>query len=330
MSIGPGVRGGSRRWVAAALAAGALGAAPAGRREVLRPLWHPSENYGETYTFVADLDGGGYVQLSLGITNLGPGTSHGLCRAVVVLPDKHPWVEDERVPSEDWNYRAGAERLEVGPCAATGGAGTAVEARLAGSVLRLDFEGPLRPTRPPGAVVTDGEDRFTSEVLLWRVPVAAVLSFPGAPPIVAKGGGYADHSRGSIPTRSLARAWVRFRGLRGERGLLVLGRESPRGAFAPVWSTEDLSTFAEYPGFRLRRSGPDGRPSFRVELPAASPSLEIESGELLYRDAPVEGLGILGALLKPFVGNPVTWVYRACARTAGRTVPGILEVEVME
>ncbi|MFL5299725.1 MAG: hypothetical protein ACJ79R_05195, partial [Anaeromyxobacteraceae bacterium] len=56
--------------------------------------------------------------------------------------------------------------------------------------------------------------------------------------------------------------------------------------------------------------------------------VDLRSGRLLYRDAPVEDLGLLGKLVRPFTGNPVTYVIRAQAQDgAGAPIEGILEVE---
>ena len=58
--------------------------------------------------------------------------------------------------------------------------------------------------------------------------------------------------------------------------------------------------------------------------------LEISSGRLLYRDAPLEDLGALGYLVAPFTGSPATYVYRARARDQDGPVDGVLEVSVAD
>ena len=56
----------------------------------------PGDEYAETFTFVADLDDGTYVQLQLAVTNLGPGAGTGLCRALVKRPGAAPWTRSAR------------------------------------------------------------------------------------------------------------------------------------------------------------------------------------------------------------------------------------------
>jgi hypothetical protein len=316
-------------WLAAtllALAPAAMATPP------LRPIWNPSGSYGESFTFVGDLDDGTYVQLTFSITNLGPGSAKGICRALVVGPGGGAWKAGKRFSNEEWDYKAGpttgAERLTIGPCAAWNGEASGAEIPLEGGRVRLAFAEQLRVRAPPTAIQV-GEDRYRTEVLLYRAGVKAEVSLPGEPPRALAGAGYVDHSRGTVPPKDLARRWVRFRGLRGERGLLLLGREARDGAFAPVWACEEPARCQDYSSFRLERAAAPRGPSFQVKLPASEDPVEIQSGTLLCRDAPVEEMGVLGKLIAPFVGSPVTYVYRARASAGGgREVEGILEVEL--
>ena len=50
----------------------------------------------------------------------------------------------------------------------------------------------------------------------------ASVQLPGAAARYLKGAGYVDHTRSTIKPKELANQWVRFRGLRGERGVLGL------------------------------------------------------------------------------------------------------------
>jgi hypothetical protein len=319
-----------RAVVAAALVA-ALGApAPAASSSALRPLWLKRSSYGESFTFIADLDDGTYVQLSLSFTNLGPGPTKGLCRALVVRAAGGAWKASTRVGRDSYSWRdAEEERLAIGPCAAwIDGAATGVEVPLEGGSVRLLFA--ARPGRRAGreAVVTAGAERYDTEVLLHHVPVSATIALPGDAERHLAGGGYLDHTRSTISPVSLAARWVRFRALRGERALLVLGRQSHDGRFTPLWACEGPAC-RDYAGFKVDRDGAGRAPAFRIQVAGAEDPLDIRSGRLLYRDAPVEDLGVLGKLVMPFTGNPVTYVYRARAsEDRGAPVEGILAVEM--
>jgi hypothetical protein len=319
------------RILLAVAAAWALSAAArASATPSLRPAFSKRPTYGESYTFIADLEDGGYVQVSLGITNLLPGSTKGVCRALVVQPAGAIWKESDRFGRDrvSWSLDQ-EERLSIGTCSAwIDDAATAVEARLGGGRVRLVFG--ARPVRRASreVQVAVGDDRYQAEVLLERSPVIATLALPHEPERTIAGGGYADHSRSTVPPREVARRWVRFRALRGERGLLLLGREGRDGRFAPVWTcSEDGCQL--FSAFRLDGDGSGASPAFRVSVENDAAALSVRSGRLLYRDAPVEDLGVLGKIVAPFTGSPITYVYRATARDrAGQALEGILEVEL--
>jgi hypothetical protein len=312
----------------------ALLAAPlaAGARSALRPQTTRHGSYSESFTFIADLDDGAYVQLTLSLTNLGPGSLKGLCRAVVARPGGEPWVGSARFGKDEWSWRDGSdERLVVGPCfAESSDEGTVAEVPLDHGTVRLTFPG--QPARLPlaDAVVSVRDDRYRSEVLYYRVPVTATVALPGEAAHTLQGAGYLDHSRSTVSPRELAQRWIRFRALRGERGLLLLAREGRDGAFGPAFGCDGGARCDSYESFRTRRTGQGKRPAFTVDL-AGGRSVEIDSGPLLYRDAPVEALGLLGRLVAPLVGSPVTYVYRARAHDgAAAPLEGILEVELSD
>ena len=120
-----------------------------------------------------------------------------------------------------------------------------------------------------------------------------------------------------------------LRALRGERGLLLLGREGHDGSFAPLWSCSPPGGCRELASFRVERQGRGSATSYQVDLASGAGPIEIRSARLLYRDAPLEDLGFLGRLISPFTGSPVTYVYRAAARIGAEApVDGVLEVEL--
>jgi hypothetical protein len=297
----------------------------------LRPALSDRSSYGESFTFVADLDDGTYVHLTLSLTNLGPGGTKGVCRGTVVPPSGPAWKASEHFGRDAVAFTAGPpERLAIGRCSATGGGGaTTAEVRLDEGTVTLAFAAaPLR--RPPhDAVVVVGSDLYRNEVLLLRAPVTATLALSGRPARTVQGGGYADHSRGTVPTKELAHRWIRFRALRGPEGLLALAREGRDGSFAPAWSCRDASPDGcrEYASFSVEQRGPSDAPTFAVALAGDAPALRIASTRVLLRDAPVEELGVLAPLVRPFVGSPVTYTCRARAEAASGAVDGVLELE---
>jgi hypothetical protein len=298
----------------------------------LRPLFLKRLTYGESFTFLADLDDGSYLHLQLSLTNLGPGPTKGICRALLVPPRGAPWKAASRVSRDAVSWVGGPEeKLVVGACSAWAGPTSGIEVHLEGATFRLAYASRLRPVGPHEAPLAVGEERYQTEVLLYRAPLTASLALPGQPPRDVPGMGYLDHTRTTVSPKDLAKRWIRFRGLRGERGLLLLGREGKDGRFTPLWACADPSSCRTYGSFRLVREGKGDSTAFRVEVRDGGETILLRSGRLLYRDAPIEEMGVLGKLVGPFTGSPVTYVYRATAATGGGApVSGVLEVELAD
>lgn len=114
----------------------AWAAPPARAATLLLPVESARDEYAETFTFVADLDDGSYVQLQLAITNIGPGAGTGLCRALVKRPGEAAWTSHARVGRAGWRHQAGddGEALTIGPCSVRSGDRTTVRAATPGIV----------------------------------------------------------------------------------------------------------------------------------------------------------------------------------------------------
>jgi hypothetical protein len=321
----------NRRGITIAVVLASLCApAGAGATTWLRPLFLKRPSYGESFTFLADLDDGSYVHLQLSLTNLGPGSTKGICRGLLVPRQGGPWKASARFGREAVTWVDGAgERLSVGTCSAwASSTASGVEINLERATVRLTFAERMRLVSPRDAPLAVGEERYQSEVLLYRAPVIASIALPGQPPREVSGAGYLDHSRSTVSPKDLASRWIRFRALRGDRGLLLLGREGKDGRFAPLWACPNSTPCRTYGSFRVQREGTGKDSAFRIDVADGEP-LRLSSGRLLYRDAPIEELGVIGKLVTPFTGSPVTYVYRGTAKMGeGRPVEGVLEVEL--
>ncbi len=318
------------RAIAAALLVSWCGIA--GASTALRPNVTDDGSYGETFTFVADLEDGTYVHVSLGFTNLGPGSIKAICRAVVVPVNGPPWDASKRVGGDGWSWKeaGGGERLAIDACSASVDAGsTRVEVPLEGGLVRLRLAAPAVRRIPPDASFGPIEHGYRSEILLYRARVEATLQLPNTTPRTATGSGYADHTRSTIRPKDLAAQWVRFRALRADRGALVLARRGHDGQITPAWACDPPGRCHQYATFTLDRVGEGESTSFRVLFPSERDAVRIDSGRLLFRDDPIGQLGLLGKIAAPFFGSPVTYTYRARLLDGhGPPVDGILEVEV--
>ncbi len=295
----------------------------------LEPRPAPSDNYGESFTFIGDLDDGTFVLVQLSVTNIGPGSRHGICRASVLKPGQRAWTPQKRMGEKEWRYDAATGTLQVGACSARSeGGSTRVEAPLDGGRVLLEYAAPVAPKSPEGSDVEVGSERYSHEVTLAFSPLRVTVQRPKGEVETLMGGGYADHTRSTIAPAKLAKRWVRFRALRGGKRLVLLAREGQDGEFGPVYTWEEGQTPRLLEHFIVTREGAKERSVWKVELFGDTGSAAVlRSTALVQRSAPVEDLGMLGGLVRPVVGSPVTYLHRAVLERAGKTpVAGLMEV----
>ncbi|MCE9668969.1 hypothetical protein LY474_14245 [Myxococcus stipitatus] len=296
----------------------------------LEPQFSPNDNYGESFTFIGDLEDGTFVLVQLSVTNIGPGSRTGICRATVLRPGQRAWTPQKKVGAKDWGYDAATGTLRVGACSARSASGvTRVEAPLEGGRVVLEYTAQVAPRSPEGSDVEVGSARYRHEVTLAFSPLTATVRQPKAAEVTQAGGGYADHTRSTIAPAKLARRWVRFRALRGGERLVLLAREGQDGEFGPVYSWAEGREPSRMESFTLNREGAKERSVWTVDVFGGdgAKAMVLRSTSLLQRSAPVEDLGVLGGLVKSVVGSPVTYLHRAVLERAGHTpVAGLMEV----
>ncbi|MCP3098334.1 hypothetical protein LZ198_05505 [Myxococcus sp. K15C18031901] len=296
----------------------------------LEPQFSPNDNYGESFTFIGDLEDGTFVLVQLSVTNIGPGSRTGICRATVLRPGERAWTPQKKVGAKEWGYDAATSTLRVGACTARSADGTTrVEAPLDNGRVVLEYAAQVAPHSPEGSDVEVGSARYRHEVTLAFSPLKATVQVPKAAEVARTGGGYADHTRSTIPPAKLARRWVRFRALRGGERLVLLAREGQDGEFGPVYAWTEGREPSRMESFTLSREGAKERSVWKVDMFGGdgAKAMVLRSTSLLQRSAPVEDLGMLGGLVRPVVGSPVTYLHRAVLERAGQTpVAGLMEV----
>lgn len=296
----------------------------------LEPTGSPSDNYGESFTFIGDLDDGTVVSVQLSVTNIGPGSRTGICRATVLRPGQRAWTPQKKVGSREWSHDAATNTLRVGPCSARSADGvTKVEAALDGGRVVLEYAAQMTPRSPDGSEVDVGSARYRNEVTLVFTSMKATVQPPKSAEVTQAGGGYADHTRSTIAPAKLSRRWVRFRALRGPEQEVLLAREGQDGEFGPVYEWKEGGEPTPLESFTLNREGTKERTTWTVDVFAAggTKALVLRSTSLLLRSAPVEDLGMLGGLVKSVLGSPVTYTYRAVLEREGKApVQGLMEV----
>jgi hypothetical protein len=307
----------------------------AGAGSPLEPLPSANDNYGESFSFTVDLDDGSLITVGFSVTNLGPGSKNGVCRITVMRPGRKPWSPQVKVDSDEWSFDKANNMLKMGPCTLHSGTGTHISVPLGEGLVNISFADPIVAKAPPGSSIIVGNARYRHEVLLPFSPAKVSLKLPGAAAIEElTGGGYGDHSHSTVEPVKLARRWVRFRALRGDSNLLLLGREGHDGGFGPVYLWPSGGQPQALQRFELRRTDEDPtnkKAAWQAELNSGEGPLTLRSTSLLLRNAPVQDLGMLGGLVKSVVGSPVTYVMRAVLERPGQpALPGVMEVTLDE
>lgn len=300
---------------------------------VFQPEPASSDNYGESFTFSLDMDDGTFLQVQLSVTNIGPGTRTGICRATVKRPVEKAWTPQVRVGEKEWKYEAAERSLRMGPCTMQVTAtGVRVEAPLDKGLVRFEVPVKPEPRSPSGSEVVVGDARYRHEVLVPFSAVEVTLKKPGdSEPELLDGGAYGDHTRSTVPPAKLAKRWLRFRALRGDSRLVLLAREGQDGRFGPVYVWQEGSEPRTYERFELSRTGTKLKTSWEASLPGEDGPLKVRSTALLHRSAPVEDLGMFAGLVRPVVGSPVTYVLRAVLERPGqKPLDGLMEVSLDE
>ena len=91
-----------------------------------------------------------------------------------------------------------------------------------------------------------------------------------------------------------------------------------------AWTDGDKPTVAKR--LKLAKKQTSKGPLYRVRTMTDAGSWTLTAKRLIFRDAPLEQYGLLGALLGSLLGNPVTYTYRATLREKGAVHQGIMEV----
>jgi hypothetical protein len=185
----------------------------------------------------------------------------------------------------------------MGPCSARA-LPDALEVQAVAGAGRasIRFAAPIRPVRPPGGRVDLGDRFYEAEVLVRSADVRADLVLPDRPErLGVVGRGHADHSRSTAMPKALARRWVRIRDLRS--GMLLIAR-FPADGGPPVGWQWAADAEAPTPIVALEVEG--AADAWRI----TQPGREWRTERLLFRHAPVEEQGFLGAFGPAARGQP--------------------------
>lgn len=303
--------------------------------DILRPRVESKKTFSESYTLIADLEGGAYVQLQLVVSNAGLTNRRGACRVLWVEPGRSTWTDDIQVSESEWSHRGGDQpTLEIGACSIVGGEKTVLRAAFEAGVVELVLDAPIEPIRPLDKRMQVGGAFYESDILIPWATARVTIEEPGRPPRTLEGHGYGDHSRSTTLPAELARRWVRFRGLNEGSSVLMLARFPTDGSQVDGWLwREGQPRPVALQEVRLERSSGEGG-QWNVHAQSVAGSVYvITTRRQIHRYAPMEENGLVGRMLRGIAGNPVTSTYRAELRRpdeASGDLSGIAEVTIVD
>lgn len=309
------------------VALAALLAAPAAAAPLLAPRLESTESFSESFTVIADLESGDYLQLQLAVSNLGVGDGKGACRLLWVPPGGPPRTAATLLERQDWQHQPGPpERLQMGRCHLTAGEALAIHVEAEELVIDLTLQAAPRAHRPPDGELRTAKGFYESDILVpWADAIGTLRA--GESSRALRGRGFSDHSRSTLMPGDTARQVARFRGVADARPLLVHARFAPDGTVHGWLWRHGQAAPVPLDTATLSRIGA-GSESWEVRAEGGGEQPRLLSRQLLFRYAPVEQHGFLGRLARPVVGNPVTMTFRGVAQglTGQMSIKGILEV----
>lgn len=297
----------------------------------LEPKTSHQDTYAESMTAVADFSDGTYLLVQYFVTNVGMGSEKGACKVIVLKKGEEPYSEGEEVKKGKWGYQRDAQMLEMARCTIQNQKdGVAMTGTVGDFSFDLKYQKRAKRIPIPDSFLSNGKNFYEYEIYVPWSRVSGHLTRLNKQPVQVNGFGAIDHSRSTTMPRDIASRWIHFRGLHEGKRCIVRMRFPNENTPPSVWVWREgdskpvligsmkvtpMDKVPEGDGFKLEAKLKDEHFTFTVET-------------FLYRYAPLEEYGLLGAMLQPWVGRPETRTYRATLKDAksGVESPGILSI----
>jgi len=184
---------------------------------------------------------------------------------------------------------------------------------------------------PPDHTVKVAGDFYETEILVPWAKAEVQVDLPKVGKKSLEGFGFADHSRSTTLPGKLASRWVRFRVLDPSDAYLFLVRYPADGGSAQAWAWRGGDKSAvRVSKVKVGQKDEGKTPMFRALAMVGGETWKMTSTKLLYRYAPVEKHGMLGAVVGSVVGNPITYTYTGRLETGATPRDGIMEVTLLQ
>ncbi len=293
----------------------------------LKPHLFDEEAYSETYALVFTIDKDKHLIIQLSVSNLGLGDQNSMCR-ILYFNKEETWTAESFYDREMWTFKPPAF-LKIGSCKfEIKKKVLEVFARLDGRQFKAILYSDINYTQPPNHLIKTADGFFDQQVLIHWGKAEVMIDLPDRQTFKANGFGCMYRFWVTALPPDLFRRWIRVYGLNAHGSNLIMARFSPSEAPPTGWAW--LSNSPE-PGFleSIDLIIPKNKNPIIVGK-AGGIRFLITLQQLLQRHAPVEDIGVLGHLMRPWIGNPVTYTYKAMLRITGSDNPILAIVEITE
>jgi len=289
-----------------------------------RPI--TAERWTESFSVIADLTGGVFVKVNQLISNVGIGDGKSACRIVL----HRSGLEAESLSDDfgdDWTADGAKKSLKVGSCLVINAPqGLRVQAELEGLAVDMQFAERAKRVQGPGGVLSDGDSFYEYDIALPWSPVTARLTREGQVETL-QGFGFSDHSRATSMPRDIAYQWFRFLGLQKTDSLMFRVRALNPGKDMTGWrwAQSETGPSVGMPRIVGLETVPEGA-GFKFDVIFGEDVYQVSVDELVLHFAPLDELGLLGVMIRPWLGNPETRTYRARVKKGATLWNGLLEI----
>jgi len=179
----------------------------------LIPALDSSEAYVERYTFRADLDGGGRLGITFGISNMGWGDLQGAAKVMVDLPDREKYKYKKKLGQDQWTSSDDELRLSIADTTLTHPEkGKFLIEHDGDKSVRVVFKNRLPMWQPGNGEIRSGDSYQRKHLMAPRASVDGTIEFGGEKvEFSSEKKGYASHEvTNTAPYKTALRfAWFR-------------------------------------------------------------------------------------------------------------------------
>jgi hypothetical protein len=182
-----------------------------------------NEGYTEEWSHEVWVDGGAYLGIDFGITNLGIGDHKGAVRLTHVDPDGKKTKCSAKYDDDEWKAAKKGYSLKFGKSTAQGDMqGIRLDVRCKKIAMKLEFANEAAPLKPGGGVLRygDGDGKYSMVFSSPRSKVNGSVTVKGKTREIT-GVGHAAHSYTTMYPHKHVRRWFRFKALRKDISIIL-------------------------------------------------------------------------------------------------------------